>query len=279
MTDTLFPFSPPADTYQLNIIPIFQSGDARKSGGLVNCVYWFVSNGFGGQLNYENIYVKGCTTYLGGVYNPELSQSLVDLDPSSFLDGTENIKFGEYVFNSYNFSYKYQARNHLGMGPKSDLLQRFVDEKRIGSKSWGYDQGRDGGDPYGLNSQPEGKVDGLFSLGGYDASRIIGEKYYQAIDPGPAATKDCQVVVDVTDITLNDSEGSRTLGGKPFKSVIPMSISNYHKLTASRACLDPAYDYISIPNSTFQQFNRYQNNRYTTRAPASTYCWYTSSIP
>ena len=195
-----------------------------------------------------------CTTFRGGAYNAIGSSSRIvptagsypaDSSPwsavsfsadtlflglnnassTSSSDGNTSTSLDDFAFgiplNDLG-QQGYHPMNALGLGFNSTLLHALKSSGRIASRSWSMFWGLNGADS-------TAQMDGVFVLGGYDAAKVVeSQKYTQSL-AGPGSVCSSRMVVTITDMVLNFSNGTDA-------SIFPRTES-----TVLQACITPDF--------------------------------------
>lgn len=123
--------------------------------------------------------------------------------------------------------------NTLGLGLNSTLLNALVSIGAIASKTYALFQGWTG-------AQIQYQTDGSLTFGGYDAAKITGNNI--TLPLAPQYNCNNGLIISVTDIKMNLMNGSNP------------SILGQSQGSALRACIDPNYSPITLPQVIWEAF-------------------------
>ena len=148
---------------------------------------------------------------------------------------SDRLRLGELPFAVEHAGALLGARglNQLGLGSNSSLLRHLATRGTINSQTWSIWQGWSG-------AEASQQIDGNIVLGGYDVAKFQGAnvtqpiQYDQNCDPG--------LIITITDITMN------------LKNSSSISISRASDEQALRACVDPKFDAINLPDDICDRF-------------------------
>lgn len=129
-----------------------------------------------------------------------------------------------------------QGTNLMGLGRNSTFVNAFFAKGAIPSKAWGLALGWQG-------AEPKNQADGSLVLGGYDSAKTNGLNFTYPFAEDASESK-CPggLVVTISTVTLNLANGSPS-------SLLPPSGGS-----ALRACLDPSFQLLQLPQDIFLNF-------------------------
>ncbi|KAL8708456.1 MAG: hypothetical protein Q9225_007598 [Loekoesia sp. 1 TL-2023] len=136
-----------------------------------------------------------------------------------------------------------QGTNLMGLGRNSTFVNALIAKGAIPSKAWGLAMGWQG-------ATPNHQADGSLVLGGYDSAKIHGlNSTYPFAEDASGSKCPGGLVVTISNIALNLANGSSP-------SLLPPSAGS-----ALRACLDPSFQLLQLPQDIFLNFLDVMNYR------------------
>ncbi len=144
------------------------------------------------------------------------------------------------------------SQNTLGLGRNSTILNALVSAGAIASRTFSIFQGWTG-------SQTEYQTDGSLIVGGYDSAKITGNNITL-----PFTVEDnCNsgLIISVTDINMNLINGSN------------VSVIGQSQGSAMRACIEPNYSPITLPEEIWWAFTNVTGVAETGRSVSPINLW------
>ncbi|EPE09835.1 aspartic-type endopeptidase [Ophiostoma piceae UAMH 11346] len=154
----------------------------------------------------------------------------------------------------------YHPMNALGLGFNSTLLNALKSTGRIASRSWSMFWGLNGADS-------TAQMDGVFVLGGYDAAKVVESQRYTQSLAGPGSACSSRMVVTITDMILNFSNGTNASIFPGAESTVLQACITPDFPTLMTLPTDPYFDAIEILTNASMNEQRssglvYYSNRY-----------------